>query len=101
MEVLKAAKDFAAFAEEEAQARHMAVTVWVIDCHGNVILKLRMTDAPLHSLELAERKAYTAALTRDYGTAELMPLVQPGQPLYTLTSAAGGRFAGSGRRYSS
>jgi uncharacterized protein GlcG (DUF336 family) len=95
MDVLKASKDFAAFAEEEARARNLAVTVCVIDCHGNVVLKQRMTDAPLHSLELSERKAYTAALTR-LRTAELMLLVQPGQPLYTLTSAAGGRFVALG-----
>jgi uncharacterized protein GlcG (DUF336 family) len=71
------------------------VTVCVIDRHGNVVLKQRMTDAPLISLEMSERKAYTAALLR-LRTAELTPLVQPGQPLYTLTSAAGGRFVALG-----
>jgi uncharacterized protein GlcG (DUF336 family) len=95
MDLLKASKDFAAFAEEEARARNMAVTVCVIDRHGNVVLKQRMTDAPLLSLEMSERKAYTAALLR-MRTAELTPLVQPGQPLYTLTSTAGGRYVALG-----
>jgi uncharacterized protein GlcG (DUF336 family) len=29
-------------------------------------------------------------------TEEMTPMVQPGQPLYTLTSAAGGRFVALG-----
>jgi uncharacterized protein GlcG (DUF336 family) len=95
VDLLKASKDFATFAEEEARARNMAVTVSVIDRHGNIVLKQRMTEAPLISLEISERKAYTAALLR-LRTAELMPLVQPGQPLYTLTSAAGGRYVALG-----
>jgi uncharacterized protein GlcG (DUF336 family) len=44
---------------------------------------------------MSERKAYTSALLR-MRTAELTPLVQPGQPLYTLTSVAGGRFVALG-----
>ena len=35
------------------------------------------------SLELSERKAYTSALVR-MRTADLLPMVQPGQPLFPL-----------------
>jgi len=45
------------------------------------VLQHRIPGAPLFSLELSERKAYTSALVR-LRMADLVPLVQPGQPLY-------------------
>jgi uncharacterized protein GlcG (DUF336 family) len=54
-----------------------------------------MGGAPAFSLELAERKAYTSALVR-VRTADLFPLVQPGQPLYPLTMVSGGRYSAMG-----
>jgi uncharacterized protein GlcG (DUF336 family) len=74
---------------------NVPVTISVVDIHGNIVLKLRMTGAPLISIEMSERKAYTSALLR-MRTEEITPLVQPGQPLYTLTSAAGGRYVALG-----
>ena len=44
---------------------------------------------------MSERKAYTSASLR-MRTADITPLVQPGQPLYTLTSVAGGRYVALG-----
>jgi uncharacterized protein GlcG (DUF336 family) len=40
------------------------VAVCVIDIHGNAVLQHRMSGAPVFSIELSERKAYTFALVR-------------------------------------
>jgi uncharacterized protein GlcG (DUF336 family) len=44
-----------------------------------------MSEAPVFSIDLSERKAYTSALV-GMRTADLLPLVQPGQPLFPLMS---------------
>jgi uncharacterized protein GlcG (DUF336 family) len=44
-----------------------------------------MNGAAVFAIELSERKAYTSALV-GIRTAELLPLVQPGQPLFPLMS---------------
>jgi uncharacterized protein GlcG (DUF336 family) len=54
-----------------------------------------MNGAPVFSLEISERKAYTSALV-GLRTADLLALVQPGQPLYVLPTVAGGRFCPMG-----
>jgi uncharacterized protein GlcG (DUF336 family) len=48
------------------------VAVSVIDTHGSVILKHRMSGASPFSIELSERKAYTSALV-GMRTADLLP----------------------------
>jgi uncharacterized protein GlcG (DUF336 family) len=95
MALLKTSKRFVELVEKEARCMNVPVTVSVVDLHGNIVLKQRMTGAPLISIEMSERKAYTSALLR-MRTEEITPLVQPRQPLYTLTSAAGGRFVALG-----
>jgi uncharacterized protein GlcG (DUF336 family) len=95
MDVLESAKAAAALVEAEATAAEVPVTVCVIDIHGNVVLKHRMTQAPAFSIEIAERKAYTSALI-GVRTADLLPLVQPGQELFSLSFIAGGRFVAMG-----
>ena len=95
MNVLEVSKRLSELVEEEARQLNVPVTISVVDIHGNIVLKQRMPGAPLMSIEMSERKAYTSALLR-MRTAELTPLVQPGQPLYTLTSAAGGRYVALG-----
>jgi uncharacterized protein GlcG (DUF336 family) len=67
----------------------------VIDIHGNVVLKHRMSGAPVFSIELSERKAYTSALVR-MRTADLLPLVQPGQALFPLMGVSEGRYCAMG-----
>ena len=57
--------------------------------------KHRMTGAPAFSIELSERKAYTSALV-GMRTADILPLVQPGQPLYPLSMVSAGRFCAMG-----
>ncbi len=79
---------------QSAQAK-VPVAVCVIEIHGNIIVKHRMSGAPTFSLELSERKAYTSALV-GLRTADLSPLVQPGQALFSLMGVAGGRFCSRG-----
>jgi uncharacterized protein GlcG (DUF336 family) len=95
MDLLALAKTVAARVEEEAADVKVPVAVCVIDIHGNIVLTHRMGGAPAFSLEIAERKAYTSALVR-VRTADLFPLVQPGQPLYPLTMLSGGRYTAMG-----
>ena len=94
-DLLETGKEVAGLVEAEALTSGVPVTVCVMDIHGNVILKHRMNGAPAFSIEIAERKAYTSALigTR---TADLLPLVQPGQELFSLSFLAGGRFVAMG-----
>ncbi|GAA5073573.1 hypothetical protein GCM10025759_14910 [Lysobacter panacisoli] len=91
MDLLMAAKSLADRVEAEAARAHVPVSVSIVDIHGNIVLQHRMNDAPAFSMEISERKAYTSALV-GRRTAELDPLVQPGQPLYALLAMAGGRF---------
>jgi uncharacterized protein GlcG (DUF336 family) len=95
MNLLETSKQLAELVEDEARRRSVPVTISVVDIHGNIVLKQRMCGAPLLSVEISERKAYTAALLR-MRTEEMTALVQPGQPLYTLTSVAGGRYVALG-----
>ena len=81
--------------EAEATKAKVPVAVCIIDVHGNLVLQHRMNGAPLFSLEISERKAYTSALV-GMRTADLLALVQPGQPLYVLPTVAGGRFCPMG-----
>jgi uncharacterized protein GlcG (DUF336 family) len=85
MDLLAFAKTIAERVEAEASRTGVPVAVCLIDVHGNVILKHRMSRAPAFSIELSERKAYTSALV-GIRTADLLPLAQPGQALFPLMS---------------
>src|SRR6266404_4777773 len=95
MDLLTIAKNVADRVAAESVKNKVPVAVCVIDIHGNVVLQHRMTGAPVFSLELSERKAYTSALIR-VRTADLVPLVQPGQPLFPLLAVSGGRYSAMG-----
>src|ERR1700751_960127 len=95
MDLLTIAKNVADHVEAESAKNKVPVAVCVIDIHGNVVLQHRMTGAPVFSLELSERKAYTSALV-GVRTADLVPQVQPGQPLYPLLMVAGGSYSAMG-----
>jgi uncharacterized protein GlcG (DUF336 family) len=85
MGLLALAKNTADRVEAEASCAKVPVAVCVIDVHGNVILEHQMNGAATFSIELSQRKAYTSALV-GIRTAELLPLVQPGQALFPLMS---------------
>src|SRR6476620_1282284 len=91
-DLLTIAKGIPDRAEAESSKQEVPVAVTVIDVHGNVVLTHRMTGAPVFSLELSERKAYTSALI-GIRTADLVPLVQPGAELYPLLAVSGGRYS--------
>jgi len=91
MDLLALAKTIADRVEAAASRAVVPVSVCIIDTHGNVILTHRMSGAPAFSLEISERKAYTSALV-GMRTADLLPLVQPGQDLFPLMTVAGGRY---------
>jgi uncharacterized protein GlcG (DUF336 family) len=95
MDILTIAKALAERVEAEAKRAKVPVAVCIVDVHGNLVLQHRMNGAPLFSLEISERKAYTSALVR-VRTAALLELVQPGQPLYALPTVGGGRFCPMG-----
>ena len=78
MDLLALAKTVADRVEAEAAKLKVPVAVCVIDIHGNIVLTHRMTGAPVFAAGIAERKAYTSALVR-MRTADILPLVQPGQ----------------------
>lgn len=90
-----AAKAFAAVAEQRAARASVPISVSVVDIHGNLVLKHRMAAAPVISVEMSERKAYTSALL-GVRTADLTEAAQPGQSMHTITSVAGGRFVAFG-----
>lgn len=85
MDLLAFAKTIADRVEAEASRAKVPVAVCVIDIHGNLVLHHRMNGAPVFAIGLSERKAYTSALV-GVRTADLLPVVQPGQPLFPLMS---------------
>jgi len=95
MDLLTIAKNVADRVEAASSKQDVPVAVTVIDIHGNVVLKHRMNGAHAFSLEISERKAYTSALV-GMRTADLLPLVQPGQDLFPLMGLAGGRYCAMG-----
>jgi uncharacterized protein GlcG (DUF336 family) len=95
MDLRALAKNIADRVEAESARAKVPVAVSVIDVHGNIILTHRMSGAPTFSIEISERKAYTSALV-GLRTADLFPLVQPGQELFPLMGLSGGRFCSMG-----
>jgi uncharacterized protein GlcG (DUF336 family) len=95
MDLLAIAKTIAERVEVQSARARVPVAVSIIDIHGNLILQHRMNGAPVFSIEISERKAYTSALI-GVRTADLFPLVQPGQELFPLMGLSGGRFCSMG-----
>ena len=95
MDLLAYAKNVADRIEKQSARVKVPVAVSIIDVHGNVVLKHRMSGAPAFSIELSERKAYTSALI-GLRTADLTPLVQPGQALFSLMGLSDGRYCSMG-----
>ena len=94
MDLLALAKSVADRIETAARAV-TPVAVCVIDAHGNLVLEHRMNGAPAFAIEIAERKAFTSALV-GVRTADLLPMVQPGQALFPLMTVAGGKYCAMG-----
>ena len=82
-------------AEREADRIGVHVVVSVVDVHGNAKLMHRTDGAPMHSLEMAFRKAYTAA-TFNVTTESLTDDVRPTGPLYGLAVNSGSKLIAFG-----
>jgi uncharacterized protein GlcG (DUF336 family) len=95
MDLLAIAKNVADHVEAQSVRAKVPVAVCVIDIHGNIVLQHRMSGAPTFSIDISERKAYTSALV-GLRTAELSPLVQPGQALFPLMGLSEGRYCSMG-----
>jgi len=93
--MLSEAEEIATAATYAAESRGIRVVVSVVDEHGNHVLLHRMDGAPHHSIDIAIKKAYTAA---SFGveTESLTAKVQPGEPLYGLAVNSGGRLIAFG-----
>lgn len=87
--------ELAARAEREASRIAVHVVVSVVDVHGNATLLHRTDRAPMHSIEMAFRKAYTAA-TFNVTTESLTDEVRPTGPLYGLAVNSGSKLIAFG-----
>ena len=95
IDLLELSRKLAAEVEAHAMALGVPVCISVVDAHGNPVLFHRMTGSLLIAIGMASLKAQTAVAMR-VSTAELTALVEPGQPLFSLTSAGGGRYVAFG-----
>ena len=71
--------------EKKAKEMNLSAVFAVVNSEGNLIIEERMDNAILVSVEVAYKKAYTAAALK-LNTADLTPLVQPGAMFYGLQS---------------
>ena len=62
----------------------------IVDAGGNLLAFLRVDDAALSTVEIAQGKAYTALALRS-PSGNWLELVQPGRELYGLDSLGGRR----------
>lgn len=70
----------------KARALNSPSSIAIVDAGRTLIGFARMEQALLASVELSQRKAYTAR-SLNMRTGEIMPLVQPGAPLYGMDVA--------------
>ena len=78
-------------AKEKAREIGVPMVIAVTDAGGNLVALQRMDKALLVSLDVAVNKAYTATAVK-ISTEDLAGLTQPGQPLFGLHMADGGRI---------
>jgi uncharacterized protein GlcG (DUF336 family) len=87
MESYASLKEFVALCEEVAIERGIPICVTVLDASALPVLLHRMQGTGVLNLEMAERKAYTSgAMGCESGS--LADKIQPGQPLYSLTTSS-------------
>ena len=77
--------------KEKALELGVSMVITVVDSGGNLVAQQRMDNAFIGSIAISLSKAYTAAALQ-IPTDELAGPVLPGQPLYGLAEAGGGRF---------
>ncbi|MDB5208887.1 MAG: uncharacterized protein JWR72_3962 [Flavisolibacter sp.] len=78
-----------AAAKKKATELNTKMNICVVDSGSNLVAFARMDGAWIGSVDIAQKKARTAAwFTMD--TAALSPLVQPGASLYNIEHSNGG-----------
>ena len=93
---LETAQRVLAAAFKEAQKMGVAMNIAVVDAGNNLTAFVRMDDAWLGSIDIAQKKAFTARAF-DMPTKELGPMAQPGKPLFGIEATNEGKvviFAG-------
>lgn len=92
---LAAADAVVAAARAEAEAIGQPMNIAVVDAGGHLVAFARMDGAIFASIDISQRKAYTAAAMKRE-TKGLAAATQPGAPLYGLELLSGGlvTFAG-------
>ncbi|MEO7311840.1 MAG: heme-binding protein [Chitinophagaceae bacterium] len=76
-------------AKKKAVKLKTKMDICVVDAGSNLVAFARMDGAWIGSVDIAQKKAKTAAwFTMD--TAALSPLVQPGAPLFNIEHSNGG-----------
>ena len=88
---LDLALDLIAAAKEKAIEIGVPMVIAVVDAGGNPVALQRMDGALLVSIDIATNKAYTAAAVK-ISTHDLAGVSQPGQPLFGIHNADGGRI---------
>jgi uncharacterized protein GlcG (DUF336 family) len=91
MDLLTPSVKLAGLAEAEARRLRRKMVFCVIDLHGNIVLKHRMTGSILIGLEMAERKAYAAAALQ-MKTADMAAHALPGEPFHIVMVGAGDKY---------
>ena len=91
MDLLTPSIKLAELAEKEARKLGVKMAFCVIDLHGNIVLKHRMTGSILIGLEMAERKAYAAAALQ-MKTEDMAARSAEGEPFHIVMVGAGEKY---------
>lgn len=75
----------------EAETVGQPMNIAVVDDGANLVAFCSMDGTKLIGVDIAQRKALTAVYFQT-DTRDLVPLVQPGQPLYGIESTSQGRL---------
>jgi len=76
-------------ARRQAESMGLAMNIAVVDAGGRLSAFARMDGAWLGSIDIAQKKAFTARAF-DLSTRELATLAGPGQPLYGIANTNDG-----------
>lgn len=80
-----------AAAEAHAEVAGVKATIAILDGGGDLVAMIRMDGAWPGGFDLALGKAMTARSFHAPSSA-FVPLIQPGQPLFSVSSVGGGRY---------
>ncbi|MDR6670073.1 heme-binding protein [Rhizobium sp. 1399] len=88
---LAAARRMIAAAETRAGETGVRATIAILDGGGDLLAMIRMDGAWPGGFDLALGKATTARSFHAPSSA-FVPLIQPGQPLFSVSNVGGGRY---------